>query len=233
MKPHTSLRFIALAMLAACAPAKTVTEKPTPVPAPTATTPAPTTPPPAATPAPARGEPLAEAPRDWQLLDESTDHIAGISARRAERELLAGKPPKKTVVVAIIDSGIDTAHVEPQGEPLDESEGDRRQRQGRRQQRLRRRRPRVELHRREGRQGRAVGHVRGDATVRALHEARRRRRRLASCRSLTTRRCKRASREFEKARSRTRQMSQQIQQISVVMTRANEILASRAAVPTR
>src|SRR4051794_11029375 len=107
MKSSTSLRFIALAMLAACAPAQTVTEKPAPVQAPAATTPAPT-PPPAATP-PAPAAP-AEAPRDWQLLDASADRVTGISARRAERELLAGKQPKRTVLVAVIDGGIDTAH---------------------------------------------------------------------------------------------------------------------------
>ena len=101
-------------MLAACAPAKTVTEKPTPVPAPTATTPAPTTPPPAATPAPARGEPLAEAPRNWHLLDVETDRVQGAvrGSERAMRELLAGRAPRRTVLVAVIDNGIDTAHVD-------------------------------------------------------------------------------------------------------------------------
>jgi subtilisin family serine protease len=55
---------------------------------------------------------LAEPPRNWQLLDEATDHIPGISAQRAMTELLAGKSPKRTVLVAIIDNGIDTAHVD-------------------------------------------------------------------------------------------------------------------------
>jgi subtilisin family serine protease len=55
---------------------------------------------------------LAEAPRNWQLLDESVDGIPGIGAERAMRELLAGKTPKRTVLVAIIDNGIDTAHVD-------------------------------------------------------------------------------------------------------------------------
>ena len=77
---------------------------------------------PAPTPSTARGDiavdstrvpavKLAEAPRDWQLLDVSSDRVAGISAGRAERELLAGKQPKKTVIVAVIDGGVDTAHV--------------------------------------------------------------------------------------------------------------------------
>jgi subtilisin family serine protease len=55
---------------------------------------------------------LSEAPRDWQLLDESIDHVPGISANRAMRELLAGKAPKDTVLVAIIDNGIDTLHAD-------------------------------------------------------------------------------------------------------------------------
>jgi subtilisin family serine protease len=55
---------------------------------------------------------LEEPPANWQLLDESADHIAGISAERGMRELLAGKAPKKTVLVAIIDNGIDTLHVD-------------------------------------------------------------------------------------------------------------------------
>jgi len=38
--------------------------------------------------------------------------MAGISAERGMRELLAGKAPKKTVVVAIIDNGIDTLHAD-------------------------------------------------------------------------------------------------------------------------
>src|SRR5215470_18766860 len=84
-----------------------------------ATRPAPA-PPPAPTPAaPAVAQPtsvppvtLAEAPKNWQLLDEGIDHIAGVSSERAMNELLAGKAPKKRVLVAIIDNGIDTAHVD-------------------------------------------------------------------------------------------------------------------------
>src|SRR5258708_2020612 len=70
----------------------------------------------AQTPAPASA-PVAvftgnEAPRNWQLLDPSQDGIAGISSERAMKELLAGMQPKRTVVVAIIDGGTDTAHVD-------------------------------------------------------------------------------------------------------------------------
>jgi subtilisin family serine protease len=55
---------------------------------------------------------MDEAPKNWQLLDQTADNIAGISSERAMRELLAGKAPKRTVLVAIIDNGIDTAHVD-------------------------------------------------------------------------------------------------------------------------
>jgi subtilisin family serine protease len=78
--------------LSACAP-RTFPTIPEPVPAPTL-------------------PPITEAPNDWHLRDATTDRLPGISLLKAERELLAGKQPRRTVVVAIIDSGIDTAHVE-------------------------------------------------------------------------------------------------------------------------
>ena len=67
---------------------------------------------PAPKPAPAPSISLKEPPNDWLLLDEATDRIAGISVRRAERELLAGKQPQRTVLVAVIDNGVDTSHVD-------------------------------------------------------------------------------------------------------------------------
>jgi subtilisin family serine protease len=67
-------------------------------------TPQPTTPPPA---------PAAhEAAANWHLLDATTDGVPGISLERAQRELLAGKTPRRTVLVAVIDGGVDTAHVD-------------------------------------------------------------------------------------------------------------------------
>ncbi len=103
MKPVSAL--ILLSILAACgAPATVATVSPTPAP------------PPAAMAAPVSTEvpptKLDEAPRNWQLLDESIDHVPGISSERAMKELLAGKAPKRTVLVAIIDNGIDTNHVD-------------------------------------------------------------------------------------------------------------------------
>ena len=55
---------------------------------------------------------VSDLPRNWQLLDETTDGIPGISSERAMHELLAGRAPKRTVLVAIIDNGIDTGHVD-------------------------------------------------------------------------------------------------------------------------
>jgi subtilisin family serine protease len=55
---------------------------------------------------------MAEAPDHWQLLDVQEDGIIGISLRRAERELLAGRLPQRTVIVAVIDGGVDTLHAD-------------------------------------------------------------------------------------------------------------------------
>ena len=86
-------------VLAACTPPRAATEVPAPVPVPV----------PASAPAPARRD---SAPHGWHLLDLGTDGYAGISAERAYRELLAGRQPRRTVVVAVIDGGVDTAHVD-------------------------------------------------------------------------------------------------------------------------
>jgi subtilisin family serine protease len=68
---------------------------------------------PAARSAPPEPElPLTVAPDAWQLLDLGEDRVPGASVSRAYRELLADRRPARTVVVAIIDSGVDTAHVD-------------------------------------------------------------------------------------------------------------------------
>jgi len=64
---------------------------------------------PAPAPAPVPAAPLTEAPLNWHLLD-AADRVPGISLLRAERELLAGRQPRRTVIVAVIDGGVDTAH---------------------------------------------------------------------------------------------------------------------------
>jgi cell wall-associated protease len=51
-----------------------------------------------------------EAPKGWHLLDHGKDGFYGIASEKAYQTLLKGKKPKKTVVVAVIDSGVDTAH---------------------------------------------------------------------------------------------------------------------------
>jgi subtilisin family serine protease len=54
--------------------------------------------------------PLAAALDDWWLLDAAADRVHGIGVERAYRELLAGRTAQRTVVVAVIDSGVDVEH---------------------------------------------------------------------------------------------------------------------------
>ncbi|HEX3867880.1 MAG TPA: hypothetical protein VHV78_14055, partial [Gemmatimonadaceae bacterium] len=106
MKPLSSLLLLTSFALAACGAPATVATPIAPVPA---------SAPVAAAPQPAShaaAVTLTEAPRNWQLLDETQDGIPGIGSERAMKELLAGQAPKQTVLVAIIDDGIDTAHVD-------------------------------------------------------------------------------------------------------------------------
>ena len=67
-----------------------------------------TIPPLPTTPAPAP----ESAPDGWQNLDLNQDGVPGTSTQRALRELLADRQPARTVVVAVIDGGVDTAHVD-------------------------------------------------------------------------------------------------------------------------
>jgi cell wall-associated protease len=48
-------------------------------------------------------------PDHWFLLDPETDQLQGVSAERVYNTLLKGKP-SRTVVVAVIDSGVDVFH---------------------------------------------------------------------------------------------------------------------------
>ncbi len=50
------------------------------------------------------------APRGWHLLDETQDHFYGISLNKAYLFLQEKNRPSKPVIVAILDSGIDTTH---------------------------------------------------------------------------------------------------------------------------
>ena len=104
MKPVSASLLLFVGALACAAPRTVAT--PAPGPAPVTTAPTPASPPATATPV------VVEAPRDWQLLDQSADRLPGISSARAQRELLAGRQPARTVLVAIIDNGVDTSHAD-------------------------------------------------------------------------------------------------------------------------
>ena len=98
-----SIRLLVTISLVACTSAPPASA-PAPVAAPTV---------PTAGDAPAApATQLTESPKNWHLLDESTDRVPGISADRAMRELLAGREPRRAVIVAVIDNGIDTAHAD-------------------------------------------------------------------------------------------------------------------------
>src|SRR5690606_4781950 len=53
-------------------------------------------------------------PLDWFLRDPEQDRVQGVSAERAYSTLLKGKP-SRTVVVAVIDSGVDIEHEDLEG----------------------------------------------------------------------------------------------------------------------
>lgn len=55
-------------------------------------------------------EPLDEAPEGWWLQDRSVVPVFGTGTERAYTELLAGMEPRQTVVVAVLDSGIEIDH---------------------------------------------------------------------------------------------------------------------------
>jgi subtilisin family serine protease len=55
-------------------------------------------------------QPISVVPDRWWLLDAESDGIHGASVDRAYREVLAARQPRRTIVVAVIDSGIDTEH---------------------------------------------------------------------------------------------------------------------------
>jgi subtilisin family serine protease len=107
MKPYALLLFAALTF-SACASAA----------APPASAPRPTTPVPAEPTTPQQPPPAAAGtvvPDGWWLLDPEQDGVYGASVERAYREVLAAREPRRTVVVAIIDSGVDIEHEDLRG----------------------------------------------------------------------------------------------------------------------
>ncbi|WP_183906727.1 S8 family peptidase [Rufibacter immobilis] len=52
---------------------------------------------------------------NWYNLDPVQDNVQGASVNRAYKELLVNKKPKKTIVVAVIDSGVDIFHEDLKG----------------------------------------------------------------------------------------------------------------------
>ena len=53
---------------------------------------------------------VKETPNGWHLMDQQKDGVYGIGAEKTYLTLLKDKKPKQVVVVAVIDSGIDTTH---------------------------------------------------------------------------------------------------------------------------
>ncbi|HEX6940962.1 MAG TPA: S8 family peptidase [Longimicrobiales bacterium] len=95
--------FLAAALaLGACAPARTSTEGPAPS----------TERPDEADVRPERParEAPAVAPENWWLLDEASAGVVGTGVERAYRELLRDRKPRRTVIVAVIDGGVDIEH---------------------------------------------------------------------------------------------------------------------------
>ena len=52
---------------------------------------------------------------NWHLLDAEKDGICGTSTYRAHKELLSDKKSEKTIIVAVLDSGVDIEHEDLQG----------------------------------------------------------------------------------------------------------------------
>ena len=100
--------LLTVVVAGACASGGTPTQPESPPQQP----PAVVTPPVVSTPTPPPPSGPREAAANWQLLDQAADRFPGISLERAHREVLAGKTPKRTVVVAVIDGGVDTAHAD-------------------------------------------------------------------------------------------------------------------------
>lgn len=149
------------------------------------------------------------APANWHMLDATADRFPGISAERAYRELLAGRPPRDTVVVAIIDSGVEIDHPDLAGilwtNPRERA-GNNRDDDGNGYV--------DDVHGWDflgGRDGRDVGHDTFEVT-----------RLYAACRAGATEvagePCSEIQRDFEARRSETQATLQQVRQIETLVT---------------
>lgn len=87
-----SVAALLLFLSAACAPGVPVAPPPPP-------------------PPPVEAVAAPTGPDLWHLLDPDTDGVPGAAVERAYRHL-EGRSPRRTVVVAVIDGGVDTAHVD-------------------------------------------------------------------------------------------------------------------------
>jgi subtilisin family serine protease len=58
---------------------------------------------------------LSKVYLNWYNKDSKIDNIEGVSVDKAYNELLKDKTPKKKIIVAVIDGGVDTAHVDLKG----------------------------------------------------------------------------------------------------------------------
>jgi subtilisin family serine protease len=79
---------------------------------------------PAPTPTPTPSQPVVTRtvparvevmPERWWLLDVEADGVYGAGVDRAYREILNAKQPRRSITVAIIDSGVDVAHEDLDG----------------------------------------------------------------------------------------------------------------------
>lgn len=53
---------------------------------------------------------VKDVPKGWHLLDQAQHGVYGIGVEKAYETILKNKKPKQQVIVAVIDSGIDTTH---------------------------------------------------------------------------------------------------------------------------
>jgi cell wall-associated protease len=53
---------------------------------------------------------VKDTPKAWHMLDYQSDGIYGVSVEKAYQTILKDRKPKQMIIVAVIDSGVDTTH---------------------------------------------------------------------------------------------------------------------------